>query len=892
MSNSKLHKAVIQKDLQRVKKLLQNGANYHSLNDDAKTPLELAVAAGYDEIILELLLYPNPWCDNLSEVPIIAAKKNNLTLLKTFFKLPKMYHGKWFIWHDKETKNTPLHYAVLHHNLEMVTILLNKGMPYNDQNINKDSALDLAIATNHRAIILALLSYSNLKARDPHLYLIQHIFDIELIEAFYFHFDWRTVNSPLKRAFANKDCLPQESSTQIIQLLITIKNEYKLIEVVTKYTKTDKLKKIQELLTPESIFKPLSIRKNTLLGIAARERDTPLVEYLISQGANSSDLPLTFLTPSISKCLETKNVIKSNIDHALIDLNLELNSIYENNLAQPDSLKSCCLKILIDKINTHLIIDSPDLYQKIDLYCLSNQLLAAFKTSTNDQELSDKIRIVFCQREAAILNTRLDYCYDTQTPANRICYALAKQMVPEDYSPYNLLLHQARTEDRKEAEAWFDPIIGVSEEEAMLPDSKYFFRLPGNEIHLYEYVVEQAIVRIKEGNRRLAHIWFGTDSKNVQPVPPLNQNTLMILKQRSASLKKLIEYSEYLDCCSRQTKSIIKHLEVLRDGLRAGNYHYTGKHELAGDPAYMAIIEFSDWFNTLNSNLQRRILAVKIRSHGYSLEYIIRVRLSISDINPNISRNSAVFCVDSISAAIDSLLNDAEVRAQFIAIDEEIQSEDIELSHKILDDWKKQINAELQEEQPAIFLPEMGIFPTIFLHGELNSLFIRHRMMNNYQDFIGQDKDRDTKKIISFIFSRTENDSLLSLRKILNTKNYNYLREHKSSSHYYAYVEGVRVKTSRHYAMIEEALSLQLLKNTARGKAAEEVNQDINELCVQNNFINISRRDQTPFFCKGRFHFHFFGKNKTSALLDGHLDLDLAKNKLDWKIEGLKRGLY
>jgi len=839
--NYALHYAVINNNLAMLRKLLEKGGNPNEKNKEGKTALDLALDGKKRDLILALLKAPNISCPEAGTHILDAAKYNDLELVTALLDVPedqrRQLHGRWDGWYFGTNRNHALHYAVINNNLAMLRILLKKGANPNRKNKAGKTALDLALEGKKRDLILALLKVPSMRASS----------------------EWQIWQ--------------YKTDPAIIHLYLSIKAELDLEEAIT----TGDLEKVKSSLTYDLLNKPLSDTLLTPLALAIKHKQTAITEYLIMADARRPAIAI--YNPPVQLFIDKHDTLVARIN-SLIE------GFHEKIKHYPTSVLLTKMLTLLDKFKQQF--DSLDNYQKMDLYYLLNFLLNALKNTANDHDLELQIKSILRTREDIILNSHLDYPNDIDSLVNEFCYELAKAM--GDVSPFNVLLQKARTDKRKHA--WYDPI---DPEVTVLPsESKVFFRLPGNEIHLYEYVVITAIARIKDGNKRLEHIWFGTDPKNVTPVPILNKKALDILKQRSPTLNLLVHYTEILDRSTRDvTGNIIEKLTLLKNGLHAGDYRVTGDHKLAGADANVAVAEFAEWWNKQNNDLQKKLKKVKAVHAGRedNLADVIDVILSEGNVHNQERANNAVYCVNLKANTIERLLQNPQVVQQLNEIQETTLPENDEAllaGDEIFDQWQAQILAELEHPR-RILVPEKGQFPDMLCHGDLNLLLIQSGLMVDYDGLIGFgfDKEKDIRKLIGYIFSANDNKFLEDLKEILNRVEYDYLRKPEKSGRYhalignYVLIGGERVLTNAHYAMLEKALSLQMVKNSVKDKASkEEAKIAVNELCDKNKFIANNR--------KGYFH---LAGSSTSLLFSGYKNMQSNLSTLNHEIASVQRRL-
>ncbi len=257
-----------------------------------------------------------------------------------------------------------------------------------------------------------------------------------------------------------------------------------------------------------------------------------------------------------------------------------------------------------------------------DLKLLLNDLKRIHRATQNKEEIKQKIGELLALRENILRGQSFDYCY-RNTSANQCCLELVKYLFPEEKFPTNVLLKNALTQDREKQ--WID---SASEEPEKASD---YFRTEENSINLYLDVVGRAIeVLISREKETLADIWQATDGKNVGK--PLSPSEINIISQRTHTLKKLVKYTERMPALGKEVKAgtTLGHFIKLQVGLYDGGVRGEKKEDIkkgteheAGDEAYEAIRQFSEWWSTLTEKKQQAIRAVKNDRVGLVLDKVL-----------------------------------------------------------------------------------------------------------------------------------------------------------------------------------------------------------------------------------------------------------------------------
>lgn len=393
-----------------------------------------------------------------------------------------------------------------------------------------------------------------------------------------------------------------------------------LVEAINKGSLRDVKKLLQKKQCGINIS--LDSDENSPLLLALKKQKKEIAAYLLEAGAS-----VTYKNKAKQNASEVANFVAADDEHfgsvaADIAVYAEFAESMDKSLASAKnriggdlatykgtlSLQDQKKKTILSLMKKHL--DSPEMkelnvYQKLDLYITLKVIYKILKTK-NVSETA--LQNFFKARERAIQNTNLDYCY-FDGAANAICMQVAKEFFAATNS-LNVLLSDATTQDRNVP--WLEPIMGTND----LPEAHTWFRTAKNEIHDYASVVEQAISALKERQIKLANIWHGTDSKEVnaagnRKVSVLTESDLAIISQRTPTIGKLVRYTYAIDSYESDSGDYITPFINLRDALLAADKEHGGTEEGMSEEAAAkldnVLLEFSEWWNKIPEATQDKI---------------------------------------------------------------------------------------------------------------------------------------------------------------------------------------------------------------------------------------------------------------------------------------------
>jgi len=160
--NTPLHNAVESKKMEIIELLLKKGANVNARNSNNLTPFQLAVEEGREEIIKLLLqhganvnsAYSCTYREGYTPL-CIAVEEGHEKVVKLLLEC-----GAKIDTHDKDGK-TVLQIAVERGHLEIVKVLLKFGAIIDSQDTRGRTALHIASKAGHEHIVIALLEHGS-----------------------------------------------------------------------------------------------------------------------------------------------------------------------------------------------------------------------------------------------------------------------------------------------------------------------------------------------------------------------------------------------------------------------------------------------------------------------------------------------------------------------------------------------------------------------------------------------------------------------------------------------------------------------------------------------------------------------------------------------------------
>ena len=164
---NKIHAAAAEGDTQRLRELLDHGADVNAWDDDFNTPLHVAVARGNIDCVILLL-------DRGADVnsrfrtryrtrntPLhVAIDRGNMDCVILLLARG----ADDFAWGNDG--KTPLYLAVERDHVDILNVLLDRGADINNRNRDGDTPLNLAVQYDHEDVIIALLDRGDIIAQE------------------------------------------------------------------------------------------------------------------------------------------------------------------------------------------------------------------------------------------------------------------------------------------------------------------------------------------------------------------------------------------------------------------------------------------------------------------------------------------------------------------------------------------------------------------------------------------------------------------------------------------------------------------------------------------------------------------------------------------------------
>ncbi|HEX2548617.1 MAG TPA: hypothetical protein VHM20_02225, partial [Gammaproteobacteria bacterium] len=372
----------------------------------------------------------------------------------------------------------------------------------------------------------------------------------------------------------------------------------------------------------------------------------------------------------------------------------------------------------------------------------------------------------------------------------------------KDTSPYQLLLKKARTDGR----VWQNPV----EMTEALPDPAAFFRTSQNAIHITADVVFQAIARLKQGKNHSSHIWFGTDDKNIRPVPALTPEELATLKKRSKTLNVLIEYIHKLEDVQKKSTNVYTKLNYFKDALFANSVRdkktNTATEDAADEKLNPIIAEMGEWWNSLHPEIQGHIKSLRESSGNHnSIAKVMDVIFSVKDVKDHKRQTDINYCVYLKADMLEKVLRDTAVQAALKNIGHDLELAKVKVDDHILDEWEKAILTELETPQD-IFLPEAGAFGSI-LNYNINLILMRKMP---YHFFKGGQKnfEADILLLQKFILNEPDFNELKFIAICLEDPSYQYLHTSNFIKTFLKLLQNDEHKSYENFCRSSEVFSL------------------------------------------------------------------------------------
>lgn len=540
---------------------------------------------------------------------------------------------------------------------------------------------------------------------------------------------------------------------------------------VGKLIKEDNLDGLQMLFSqhPALINYPINEEGNTALILAAKNKSsTAMLQFLIKNGAIIDYIDYTDKTAiqyigndkkyqNLSALLtgqktNTDFLLKANIklkDEIIAFLNTE----YKNESGRK------ILNTALDELK-----DGTDQFRPgylLDLYSTISHVFSYVRSCKDDNDLKKESKEFFLKREKLLCGDGQDYCFAPNSLVNQFCEKIARIMEPS-VPPLNTLLHATITEDRDKQ--W----VNIYTNENKLENPYEVFRTPSNHLHLYNGLAEQAIANLEL--QKTNDIWQGTDAKHGSKTALLTSDEMLAVKQRTPTLKVLVEYTERLSKQSESSKSsIFERLSHLRGKLllaQTKDHGGTGSELQAGAEGYIAVAEFADWWNQLNDTTKQKIHTIDNNGLGKVLDIIL-------DPGNAAQRGAVRYCIFLKGQDLEKIIAKQAVMKSLNEIDKTI---DVRVAPAKLDYWKNQINRELEAKD---YSPTFNI-PSLFDSLSQSHDFIDFCEKNNFivdynvlLQLLPAAKKIDTsfwQTVVNILIERNDMKALLFLTEKLSSQ--------------------------------------------------------------------------------------------------------------------------
>lgn len=484
----------------------------------------------------------------------------------------------------------------------------------------------------------------------------------------------------------------------------------------------------------------------------------------------------------------------------------------------------------------------------LDLYLLLKSVFQISCQSDIKKNLLELINV----REKILKGDASDYCY-ALTLANHFSCQLVELICPGIDNPANQLLQGAMNLNRSQ------PWENLAAAETSLPDSPgEFYRTAADHIHLYEEIVTRAIANLKRKYSHKNEIWFGSDPENCKD--PLPAADLEVIKQRTPTLKKLVEYTESLERSANKNfeENLFERLSRLRRGLIKGDKYHKGTETQAAKCATLAVAEFADWWHGLGET-----------DEGKEIQKELRKVPGLSAALDNILR-SGYYCTNLAGTALEAVLIRPENQEMINKLSKQVHF--VQASDRMLDKWQKNIVKELKSVRPKIVLDK--------------DLFLK---LSQDNEFVNSLKDLLNYNYLLKFIEELDNQS----RKLLRLELLHAVRNHQPDAvNYLLKTKCDMLNNTREIKHILYFLQHNPNLNQSQDKSV------IKELKKHKHFFD--RRKQSTFkligiTCNSQNDLNFFQQrklNKASKKFKEHYALDAGQFEFWSKLSDQDRLLY
>ncbi|MFP3024204.1 MAG: ankyrin repeat domain-containing protein, partial [Wolbachia sp.] len=375
-----LHLASGAGEFDKVKLLLDRGANIEAQDEFGYTPIFLATQSGKWSIVRLLLdkganidvqdkegktlLYFANQKDNLDMVQFLLDRGANIEIQDKLAWTPILYaaqSGKWNVvrllvsngakFNNEITyQGTPLHFAVQEGNLDTIRFLLDEGADIESQDKDNKKPLHLAVDANRLSVVKLLLDRgASVNAKDEN----------------------------------NKTPLDLATEEDVIEVL----EKAQLDQGLLINARNGNLDKVKDLIIQGANLEAKDINGNTALHNACSNGYLKVVEYLIDKGASFKAKNKDGKTPLDLAIQEGRTDIVQAIEQIRSDLNGKLLSAVKNgDLNKIEDLVSqgTSLKMKDSNGNTLLHYASQNNHLRVVKYLIKKE--ASLKAKNKDGE--------------------------------------------------------------------------------------------------------------------------------------------------------------------------------------------------------------------------------------------------------------------------------------------------------------------------------------------------------------------------------------------------------------------------------------------------------------------------------------------------------------------------